>query len=178
MSSILPAGEHESEANIPSTPNIKLADFLKEEPVTDGSPLGLDSNPPKEGYVPVTHKLSATNRDMHTTSAAEDSPTGALEGATAIQPTKRAMAMRKIQNANEANINLLVEKLDELLLQYKGRTTMREWLDKLRPLLQNSNTTTMILPSSYPCRDISPNWRRNSDLKTPNLPLRRCRLTS
>ena len=85
---------------------------------------------------PVKHNLSATNRDMHTTSAAEDSPTGALEGATAIQPTKRAMAMRKIQNANEANINLLVEKLDELLLQYKGPTTMREWLDKLRPLLQ------------------------------------------
>ena len=91
---------------------------------------------------PVKHNLSATNRDMHTTSAAEDSPTGALEGATAIQPTKRAMAMRKIQNANEANINLLVEKLDELLLQYKGRTTMREWLDKLRPLLQILEYTT------------------------------------
>ena len=48
MSSTLPAGEHESEAKIPSTPNIKLADFLKEEPVTDGSPLGLDSNTTKE----------------------------------------------------------------------------------------------------------------------------------
>ena len=48
MSSTLPAGEHESEAKIPSTPNVKLADFLKEESVTDGSPLGLDSNPTKE----------------------------------------------------------------------------------------------------------------------------------
>ena len=47
-----------------------------------------------------------------------------------------------------------------------------------RYLALNSNTTTTILPSSYPCRGISPNWRRNSDLKTPNLPLRRCRLTS
>ena len=48
MSSTLPADEHKSEAEIPSTPNIKLADFLKEEPVTDGSPLELDSNPLKE----------------------------------------------------------------------------------------------------------------------------------
>ena len=48
MSSTLPAGEHESEAKIPSTPIVKLADFLKEESVIDGSPLELDSNPPKE----------------------------------------------------------------------------------------------------------------------------------
>ena len=48
MSSTLPAGEHEPEAKNPSTPNVKLADFLKEESVIDGSPLGLDSNPPEE----------------------------------------------------------------------------------------------------------------------------------
>ena len=48
MSSTLPADEHKSEAEIPSTPNVKLADFLKEESVTDGSPLELDSNPPQE----------------------------------------------------------------------------------------------------------------------------------
>ena len=51
MSSTLPAGEHESEAKIPSTPNVKLADFLKEESVIDGSPLELDSNPPKEALL-------------------------------------------------------------------------------------------------------------------------------
>ena len=142
MFSTVTADEHKSEAGFPSTPIVKLADFPKKESVIDGSTLELDSNPTEEGYVPVMHNLSATNRDMHTTSAAEDSPTGALEGATATQPTKRAMAMRKIQNANEANINLLVEKLDELLLQYKGRTTMREWLDKLRPPLQILEYTT------------------------------------
>ena len=49
MSSALPAGEHESEAKIPSTPNVKLSDFLEEESITDGSPLGLDSNTTKEG---------------------------------------------------------------------------------------------------------------------------------
>ena len=49
MSSTLPAGEHKSEDEIPSTPNVKLADFLKEESVIDGSPLELDSNPPEEG---------------------------------------------------------------------------------------------------------------------------------
>ena len=48
MSSTLPADEHKSEAEIPSTPNIKLADFLKEESVTDGSTLELDSNPTEE----------------------------------------------------------------------------------------------------------------------------------
>ena len=52
MSSTLPADEHKSEDEIPNTPNVKLADFLKEESVTDGSPLGLDSNPTKEGYGP------------------------------------------------------------------------------------------------------------------------------
>ena len=143
MSNTSPADKDESEAEIASTPNIKLVGFLQEESVTDGSTLELDSKSPKEGYGgAVTRDPSATNRDMHTTSAAEDSPTGALEGATANQPTKRAMAMRKIQNAHEATINLLVEKLDELTLQYKGSTTMRAWLDKLRPLLQILEYTT------------------------------------
>ena len=44
MSSTLPADEHKSETEIPSTPNVKLADFLKEESVIDGSPLELDPN--------------------------------------------------------------------------------------------------------------------------------------
>jgi hypothetical protein len=48
MSSTSPADEHKSEAKIPSTPIVKLADFLKKESVIDGSPLGLDSNPPEE----------------------------------------------------------------------------------------------------------------------------------
>ena len=48
MSNTSPADEHKSEARIPSTPIVKLADFLKEESVIDGSPLELDSNPPKE----------------------------------------------------------------------------------------------------------------------------------
>jgi hypothetical protein len=48
MSSTLPADEHKSEAKIPSTPIVKLADFLKEESVTDGSTLELVSNPTKE----------------------------------------------------------------------------------------------------------------------------------
>ena len=48
MSSTLPADEHESEAKIPSTPNVKLADVLKNESVIDGSTLELDSNPPEE----------------------------------------------------------------------------------------------------------------------------------
>ena len=52
MSSTLPADEHKSEAKIPSTPIVKLADFLKEESVIDGSPLELDSNPPKENKSP------------------------------------------------------------------------------------------------------------------------------
>ena len=43
MSSTLPAGEHKSEAKIPSTPIVKLADFLKEESVIDGSPLELET---------------------------------------------------------------------------------------------------------------------------------------
>ena len=51
MSSTLPADEHKSEAKIPSTPIVKLADFLKEESVIDGSPLELDSNPPKEALL-------------------------------------------------------------------------------------------------------------------------------
>ena len=51
MSSTGPADEHKSEAKIPSTPIVKLADFLKEESVIDGSPLELDSNPPKETFV-------------------------------------------------------------------------------------------------------------------------------
>jgi hypothetical protein len=64
MSSTLPAGEHESEAKIPSTPNVKLADFLKEESVTDGSPLELDSNPPKEGYGP-SYAQAFCNESRH-----------------------------------------------------------------------------------------------------------------
>ena len=45
MSNTGPADEHKSEDKIPSTPMVKLADFLEEESVTDGSPLELDSNP-------------------------------------------------------------------------------------------------------------------------------------
>ena len=52
MSSTGPADEHKSEAKIPSTPMVKLADFLKEESVIDGSPLELDPNSPTEGYGP------------------------------------------------------------------------------------------------------------------------------
>ena len=48
MSSTSPADEHKSEAEIPSTPTVKLADFLKKESVTDGSTLELDSNPTEE----------------------------------------------------------------------------------------------------------------------------------
>ena len=48
MSSTLSADEHKSEAKIPSTPIVKLTDFLKEESVIDGSPLELDSNPTEE----------------------------------------------------------------------------------------------------------------------------------
>ena len=48
MSSTSPADEHKSEAEILSTPTVKLADFLKKESVTDGSTLELDSNPTKE----------------------------------------------------------------------------------------------------------------------------------
>ena len=48
MSSTLSADEHKSEAKIPSTPIVKLADFLKKESVTDGSTLELDSNPTEE----------------------------------------------------------------------------------------------------------------------------------
>ena len=53
MSSTSPADEHKSEAKIPSTPIVKLADFLKEESVTDGSTLELVSNPTKEGGAAV-----------------------------------------------------------------------------------------------------------------------------
>ena len=60
MSSTLPADEHKSEAEIPSTPNVKLADFLKEESVIDGSPLELDPNSPKE----VEVALPATPPDI------------------------------------------------------------------------------------------------------------------
>ena len=51
MSSTSPADEHKSEVEIPSTPTVKLAGFLKKESVIDGSPLELDSNPPKEDEV-------------------------------------------------------------------------------------------------------------------------------
>ena len=58
MSSTLPAGEHKSEAKIPSTPIVKLADFLKEEPVIDGSPLELDSNPLHEDLLSISRLFS------------------------------------------------------------------------------------------------------------------------
>ena len=45
MSNTSPADKDESEAEIASTPNIKLAGFLEEESVTDGSTLKLDSKP-------------------------------------------------------------------------------------------------------------------------------------
>ena len=50
MSSTLPADEHKSEAKIPSTPIVKLADFPKKESVIDGSTLELDSNPTEEFF--------------------------------------------------------------------------------------------------------------------------------
>ena len=50
MPNTSPADEHKSEARIPSTPIVKLTDFLKEESVTDGSTLELDSNPTEEKY--------------------------------------------------------------------------------------------------------------------------------
>ena len=144
MSTTPPADEDKSEAEINNTPKIKLEEFLQDGPATGASEPELATKSPKEGYgdTQSTYTLSATNRDMHATSAADGSPTGALEGATENQATKRAMVMRKIHNAHEATINLLVEKLDEMLLQYKGSATMREWLDKLRPLLQILEYTT------------------------------------
>ena len=57
MSSTLPADEHKSEAKIPSTPTVKLADFLKKESVIDGSPLELDSNPPTESGLDLLARL-------------------------------------------------------------------------------------------------------------------------
>ena len=43
MSNTSPADKDESEAEIASTPNIKLAGILQDESVTDGSTLELDS---------------------------------------------------------------------------------------------------------------------------------------
>ena len=48
MSSTLPADEDKPEAEIASTPNMKLAYFLHEELVTGGSALELDPKSPKE----------------------------------------------------------------------------------------------------------------------------------
>ena len=48
MSNTSPADKDESEAEIASTPNIKLAGILQDESVTDGSTLELDSKSPKE----------------------------------------------------------------------------------------------------------------------------------
>ena len=48
MSSTSPADEHESEAEIPSTPTVELAGFLKKESVIDGSQLELDFNTTQE----------------------------------------------------------------------------------------------------------------------------------
>ena len=50
MSNASPADKDKSKAVIASTPNIKLADFLQEESVTDGSTLELDSKSPKEPF--------------------------------------------------------------------------------------------------------------------------------
>jgi hypothetical protein len=96
-----------------------------------------------EGYgdAQSTYIPSATNRDMHATSAAEGSPTGVLEGANQNQVTKRAMAMRLIYNAREATANLVVEKFDQMPLHYNGPEKMRGWNDKLRPLLQHLEYT-------------------------------------
>lgn len=58
MSSTSPADKHKSEAKIPSTPIVKLADFLKEEPVIDGSPLELDSNPLHEDLLSISRLFS------------------------------------------------------------------------------------------------------------------------
>ena len=43
MSDTSPADKDESEAEIVSTPNVKLAGILQDESVTDGSTLELDS---------------------------------------------------------------------------------------------------------------------------------------
>ena len=48
MSNASPADKDKSKTEIASTSNIKLADFLQEESVTDGSTLELDSKSPKE----------------------------------------------------------------------------------------------------------------------------------
>ena len=48
MSSTSPADEDKSEAEITSTPSIKLAEFLQDDPVTDGSALELDPKSPEE----------------------------------------------------------------------------------------------------------------------------------
>ena len=48
MSSTSPADELKSEVEIPSTPTVKLAGFLKKESVIDGSQLELDFNPTEE----------------------------------------------------------------------------------------------------------------------------------
>ena len=64
MSNTSPADEHKSEARIPSTPIVKLTDFLKEESVTDGSTLELDSNPIEEGYGP-SYAQAFCNESRH-----------------------------------------------------------------------------------------------------------------
>ena len=43
-----PADEDKSEAEITSTPNINLAEFLQDDPVTDGSALELDPKSPRK----------------------------------------------------------------------------------------------------------------------------------
>ena len=52
MSNTSPADKDKSEAEIASTPNIKLVGFLQEESVTDGSTLELDSKSLTEIYTP------------------------------------------------------------------------------------------------------------------------------
>ena len=48
MSDTSPADKDESEAEIVSTPTVKLAGILQDESVTDGSTLELDSKSPNE----------------------------------------------------------------------------------------------------------------------------------
>ena len=52
MSSTSPADEDKSKAEIASTPNIKLEEFLRDDPVTlpvtDGSAVKLDPKSPKD----------------------------------------------------------------------------------------------------------------------------------
>ena len=56
MSNTSPADKDESEAEIASTPNIKLAGILQDESVTDGSTLELDSKSLPEPLVAASNQ--------------------------------------------------------------------------------------------------------------------------